>query len=74
MRAVLLALPTNSDVLFWSQPQRDAAFRVLDRLSLFAKSRVVPAGATPTPLPPGLRSSCRSTSMPTWPASAAPPC
>jgi len=54
MRAVLLALPTNSDVLFWSQPQRDAAFRVLDRLSLFAKSRVVPAGATPTPLPPGL--------------------
>jgi len=53
MRALLLALPTNSDVLFWSEPQRDAAFRVLDRMSLFAKSRVVPAGATPTPLPPG---------------------
>ena len=53
MRALLLALPTNSDVLFWSEPQRDAAFRVLDRLSLFAKSRVVPAGATPSSLPPG---------------------
>ena len=53
MRALLVALPTNGDVLFWTQPQRDAAFRVLDRLSLFAKSRVVPAGGTPRPLPPG---------------------
>jgi CubicO group peptidase (beta-lactamase class C family) len=46
--ALLVALPTNGDVLFWTEPQRDAAFRVLDRLSLLAKSRVVPAGATPT--------------------------
>jgi len=53
MRALLVALPTNGDVLFWTEPQRDAAFRVLDRLSLLAKSRVVPAGATPRPLPPG---------------------
>jgi len=53
MRALLVALPTNGDVLFWTEPQRDAAFRVLDRLSLLAQSRVVPAGATPRPLPPG---------------------
>jgi CubicO group peptidase (beta-lactamase class C family) len=52
-RGLLATLPTNRDVLFWSQAQRDAAFRALDRLPFLAKSRVVPAGATPTPLPPG---------------------
>lgn len=52
-RGVLLALPTNRDVLFWSQSQRDAAFRALDRLPFLAKSRVIPAGPTPRPLPAG---------------------
>ena len=52
-RGLLATLPTNRDVLFWSQPQRDAAFRALDRLPVLAKSRVVPAGGTPMPLPPG---------------------
>ncbi len=52
-RGILVHLPTNSDVLFWSEGQRDAAFRALDRLSFLAKARAVPAGATPTPLPPG---------------------
>ena len=52
-RGVLAHLPTNSDVLFWSQAQRDAAFRALDRLPFLAKARNVPAGATPRPLPPG---------------------
>ena len=52
-RGFLTALPTNRDVLFWSEPQRDAAFRALDRLPVLARSRVVPAGPTPTPLPPG---------------------
>jgi hypothetical protein len=52
-RGLLATLPTNRDVLFWSQPQRDAAFRALDRLPILAKSRVVPAGGTPMPLPPG---------------------
>ena len=47
-RGLLATLPTNRDVLFWSQPQRDAAFRALDRLPVLAKSRVVPAGGTPT--------------------------
>jgi CubicO group peptidase (beta-lactamase class C family) len=52
-RALLATLPTNTDLLSWSRPQRDAAFRALDRLSLFAKSRVVPAGTAPLALPPG---------------------
>jgi len=52
-RALLATLPTNRDVLFWTQAQRDAAFRALDRLPVLAKSRVVAAGGRPMPLPPG---------------------
>jgi len=52
-RGFIAALPTNRDVLFWNEPQRDAAFRALDRLPVLAKSRVVPAGAAPMPLPAG---------------------
>lgn len=40
-------------MLFWTQPQRDAAFRALDRIPLLAKANVVPASSTPSPLPPG---------------------
>jgi len=52
-RGVLATLPTNSDLLFWSQGQRDAAFRALDRLPFLAKARAVPAGGAALPLPPG---------------------
>ena len=52
-RGLLAALPTNRDILFWSQAQRDAGFRALDRLPVLAKARVVRAGPTPSPLPPG---------------------
>ncbi len=52
-RGLLATVPTNRDLLFWNQPQRDAAFRALDRIPLLAKAHVVPAGATPSPLPPG---------------------
>ncbi|MBL8286920.1 MAG: serine hydrolase [Rubrivivax sp.] len=53
-RGLLATLPTNRDILFWSVPQRDAAFRALDRLPVLAKARTVAAGATPPrPLPPG---------------------
>lgn len=52
-RGLLQTLPTKPDVLFWNEAQRDAGFRALDRLPALAKSRVVPAGATPRPLPPG---------------------
>ncbi|MBC7435886.1 MAG: beta-lactamase family protein [Bdellovibrionales bacterium] len=53
MRALLLSAPHNSDLLFWSQPQRDAGFRVLDRMPVLAKTRAAPAGVSPAPLPPG---------------------
>lgn len=49
-RALLKTVPTNRDLLFWTQPQRDAAFRALDRLPLLAKSHVIPASSTPKPL------------------------
>ena len=52
-RGLLASLPTNRDLLFWSQPQRDAAFRALDRLTVLAKSRVVAASGTASALPPG---------------------
>jgi CubicO group peptidase (beta-lactamase class C family) len=52
-RGFLAAFPTNTDILFWSTSQRDAAFRALDRLPFLAKHRMVPAGGTPSVLPPG---------------------
>ncbi|MFN3439008.1 MAG: serine hydrolase domain-containing protein [Acidovorax sp.] len=52
-RALLKTVPTNRDLLFWSVPQRDAAFRALDRISLLAKWHVIPASTAPSPLPPG---------------------
>ena len=52
-RGLLAALPTNRDLLFWSQSQRDAACRALDRLSVLAKWRVIPAATTPSPMPSG---------------------
>jgi CubicO group peptidase (beta-lactamase class C family) len=52
-RSLLATLPTNRDLLFWSQPQRDAAFRALDRLPVLAKARTVAAGGSPLALPQG---------------------
>jgi CubicO group peptidase (beta-lactamase class C family) len=52
-RGFLAAFPTNRDVLFWSQAQRDAAFRALDRIPLLAKAHVVPAAPAPSALPAG---------------------
>lgn len=52
-RGLIAALPTNRDLLFWSQPQRDAAFRALDRLPVLAKARPIPAGGKATALPAG---------------------
>ncbi len=50
-RGLLAAMPTDADVLSWSQDQRDAAFRALDRLPVLAKANEV--APSPTPLPPG---------------------
>lgn len=52
-RGVLMALPTNADVLSWNVAQRDAGFRAMDRLSFLAKSNTIAASATPLPLPVG---------------------
>jgi CubicO group peptidase (beta-lactamase class C family) len=52
-RGLLKTVPTNRDLLFWTQPQRDAAFRAMDRISLLAKWHVIPASTTPKPLPQG---------------------
>lgn len=52
-RGLLKTVPTNRDLLFWSVPQRDAAFRALDRISLLAKWRDIHTAGTPRPLPAG---------------------
>ena len=52
-RGFLAAAPTNRDLLFWTVPQRDAAFRALDRLPILAKSHVVAASGTPSGRWPG---------------------
>lgn len=53
MRRLVLNFPTDTSVLFWSTPQRDAAFRALDRLPVLSTSRVIPAGGNVYPLPEG---------------------
>jgi len=53
MRRLVLNLPTDTNVLFWSTEQRDAVFRAMDRLPFLSKSRVIPAGDDPYPLPEG---------------------
>lgn len=53
LRRLALNLPTNADVLFWSQAQRDAAFRALDRLPFLARARPIRNGSSVHPLPPG---------------------
>ena len=53
MRRLISNMPTDRDVLFWSIPRRDAAFRVMDRIPFLVKSRIVPAGKNVYPLPKG---------------------
>lgn len=52
-RALIAHLPTNRDVLFWTVPQRDAAFRMLDRLPVLAESAPISASQAPRAMPPG---------------------
>lgn len=52
-RNLLTNLPTDRDVLFWTIPQRDAAFRSLDWIPVLAKSNVIESGGTVYPLPQG---------------------
>lgn len=53
MRGLITHMPTDKNVLFWSIPQRDAAFRALDRIPLLSKSRIISAGKKVYPLPQG---------------------
>src|SRR5208337_2406744 len=53
LRGLILNLPTNRDVLFWSIPQRDAVFRAMDRIPILSKSRIVSASNKVYPLAQG---------------------
>jgi CubicO group peptidase (beta-lactamase class C family) len=46
-------MPTDANVLFWSIPQRDAAFRTMDRLPILAKANIIEAGDDVYPFPKG---------------------
>ena len=52
-RGLLKTFPTNRDLLFWNEAQRDAAFRAMDRISLLAKWNTAQPSATPRALPAG---------------------
>lgn len=52
-RGLLAAMPTNRDVLMWTIPQRDAAFRAMDRLPVLAEAHAIAPSDHPVPLPPG---------------------
>ena len=52
-RRLLANLPVDRDVLFWTIPQRDAAFRTLDWIPVLAKANVIEPGDAVFPLPKG---------------------
>ena len=52
-RGLLAALPTNRDVLAWTLPQRDAAFRAMDKITLLADARTIQPSAQALALPQG---------------------
>src|SRR3546814_4611069 len=52
-RNLLAHLPTDRDVLFWSDAQREAAFRAMDALPVLANTRTIAAGGTVYPLHKG---------------------
>ena len=52
-RNLLANIPMNRDVLFWTIPQRDAAFRSMDKIPVLAKSNRIARGKTVYPMPVG---------------------
>jgi CubicO group peptidase (beta-lactamase class C family) len=53
MKRLVSNLPTDANVLFWSIPQRDAAFRTMDRIPVLAKANIIEAGDDVYPMPKG---------------------
>ena len=52
-RALAANPPMNTDVLFWSQNQREAAFRMMDRVPFMIKTRPIEASGDVRPLEAG---------------------
>lgn len=53
LRALALTMPTDTEILFWNDAQRDAGFRALDQLGWVVASRTIARGETVHPLPRG---------------------
>lgn len=52
-RRLITSLPTDAEVLFWTESQRDAGFRMLDRVPMLVASREIPTSDTVRPLEQG---------------------
>src|SRR3546814_50122 len=52
-RSLLANLPTDRNVLFWSDEQREVAFRAMDALPVLADTHTIAAGGKVYPLPAG---------------------
>ena len=52
-RGLLATVPTNRDLLFWTQPQRDAAFRALTASRCWPRPTWCPPAARHHPCPQG---------------------
>jgi CubicO group peptidase (beta-lactamase class C family) len=52
-RALVLNPPKSTNILFWSQSQRDAGFKILDEASLLVRSRSIEPSASVRALPIG---------------------
>lgn len=52
-RRLATNMPTHPSMLFWSLEQRDAGFRMLDRMPFFVDTRTIRSGKTVRPLEDG---------------------
>ena len=52
-RRLISAMPTDANVLFWTQAQRDAGFRMIDRVPMLVKASDIPAASNVLDLPDG---------------------
>ena len=52
-RRLILAAPSDANVLFWTQGQRDAGFRMLDRVPMLVEAREIPASGNETDIAAG---------------------